>query len=389
MAATLLIIPALAVLAVLCARGLSRWIGIPVVVFELVLGIVAGPDVLGWVGPSEFMDTLAQFGLAMLFFVAGTEINPLSLRGRTGRNAMVSWLISLVAGLALGWCLFPHEAVPIVAVALSSTALGVLLPILRDAGLLGTPFGNSISALGAVGEFGPVIAISLFLGSRDPGPSSLVLLLFAVLAGFAIWLSLRLPQGALYRVINATLRTTGQFAVRVLFLILGALLALSLFLSLDLLLGAFTAGVIWRLLMRDASEADRQAVESKLEGVAFGFLIPVFFVYTGVTFNLGALTAKPSLFLMIPVVLITLLVVRGIPSMLAAPAEAGWRDRIAIGLMGATGLPIIVAVSVIGVDSGLLTTATQAVLVGAGMISVLTLPLIAMSLRAARSKVRR
>ncbi|MDN3497008.1 cation:proton antiporter [Planococcus sp. APC 4015] len=378
---TLLVIPILAVLAPLLARGLGRWVRVPIVVFELLLGIAVGPSLLGWAVPSDFVDTLAEFGLAMLFFVAGSEIEFGSFRGRTGRNAAVGWLISLVAGIGVGFLLAPGEAAVIIGIALCSTALGTLMPILRDAGEMRTPFGRAIGAIGALGEFGPLIAISLFLGQRNPGISTIVLVAFALVAGLTIWLAFRIPHGAMHRFVNATLHTSGQFAIRVVFLILAFLVSLSIVLDLDLLLGAFTAGIVWRLVMRDAAPADREAVESKVEAVAFGFLVPVFFIYTGVTFDLDALLSSPPLLALVPATVIVLIIVRGIPSVLAAPLGSSVRDRISIGLLGATGLPIIVAVSGIGVDEKVITSATASVLVGAGMLSVLLLPLIGMALR--------
>ena len=361
---TLLIIPLLAVLAPLLARSLSRWVRVPIVVFELVLGIVAGPSLLGWAVPSDFVAALSEFGLAMLFFVAGSEIEFTAFRGRTGRSAVLGWLISLGVGVGVAWVFVPGEMAIVIGIALCSTALGTLLPILRDAGELRTPFGQAVGAIGAVGEFGPLIAISIFLGASNPGIETLVLLLFALLAGLAIWLAFRMPRGAMHRVVNATLHTSGQFAIRVVFLILSALVALSIVLDLDLLLGAFAAGIVWRLLMRDADEHSRAAVESKVEAVAFGFLVPVFFVYTGVTFDLAALLAEPLLLLIVPVVLVLLFIVRGLPSTLAAPAGSSRRDRLSIAFLGATGLPIIVAVTAIGVEEGVLRTADAAVLVG-------------------------
>lgn len=381
---TLLIIPLLAVLAPLLARGLSRWVRVPIVVFELVLGIVAGPSLLGWAVPSDFIAALSEFGLAMLFFVAGSEIEFTAFRGRTGRSAVLGWLISLGVGVGVAWVFVPGEMAIVIGIALCSTAVGTLLPILRDAGELRTPFGRAVGAIGAVGEFGPLIAISIFLGASNPGIETLVLLLFALLAGLAIWLAFRMPRGAMHRVVNSTLHTSGQFAIRVVFLILSALVALSIVLDLDLLLGAFAAGIVWRLLMRDADEHSRSAVESKVEAVAFGFLVPVFFVYTGITFDLAALLAEPLLLLVVPVVLVLLFIVRGLPSTLAAPAGSSRRDRLSIAFLGATGLPIIVAVTAIGVEEGVLRTADAAVLVGAGMLSVLLFPLVAMSLRGER-----
>jgi len=383
---TLLIIPALAVLAPIVARGIGRWVRVPIVVFELVLGILVGPAVLGWAEPSAFIETLADFGLAMLFFVAGTEIEFGAFRGRLGRRASLGWLISLVAGVAAGFLLAPGEAAIVIGIALCSTALGTLLPIIRDAGELHTPFGRAIGAIGAVGEFGPLIAISIFLGGRQPGVATVVLAIFIAVSALGIWLAAVLPRGGMHRVVNATLHTSGQFAIRVVFLILTALVTLSIMLDLDMLLGAFTAGVIWRLLMRDASEADREAVESKIEGIAFGFLVPIFFIYTGITFDLQALLDDPILFLLLPVGLVVLFVVRGLPASLAAPEGASLRERLSVGLLGATGLPIIVAVTAIGVSEGILTTTQQAVLVATGMLSVLLFPLIGMALRGERTR---
>jgi Kef-type K+ transport system membrane component KefB len=210
-----------------------------------------------------------------------------------------------------------------------------------------------------------------------------VLAVFALLAAAAVLYAFRAPQGALHRFVAASLHTSSQFAIRVVLLVLTVLVVLSLILDIDMLLGAFVAGVVWRLMMRDADERDRRAVESKVEALAFGFLVPVFFIYTGVTFDLAALVADPILLLLVPVALVVLLVVRGIPSLLAAPIGAGRRERASVMLLGATGLPIIVAVTTIGVDKKVLESATASVLVGAGMLSVLIFPLVAMALRGA------
>lgn len=379
--ATLVLIPLVAVAAPLLVRGLSRWVRVPVVVFELALGIVVGPSVLGWARPDDFADRVHDLGLAMLFFVAGTEIRLSAVRGRTGATAGLGWIVSLGLGIAVGWAVAPGEAAVIIGIALASTALGALLPILRDAGELASPLGRSVSALGAVGEFGPLLAISLFLGGRAPGIAALVLLLYAAAAAGAILYAYRAPRGALHAFVNATEHTSGQFAVRVVLLILAALVALSMVLRIDILLGAFTAGVVWRILMRDAEESDRSAVESKIEGLAFGFLIPVFFIYTGITFDAAALVEDPVLLGLLGLSLVGLLVVRGIPSSFAAQRGASARERVAVGLFGATGLPIIVAATSIGVEAHLLSTGGAAALVGAGMLSMLLFPILAIAVR--------
>ncbi|MFM9378838.1 cation:proton antiporter [Gordonia sp. VNK21] len=377
---TLLLVPLLILAAPILARLIGRWVRIPVMVFELLLGIVFGPAVLGLVHDSAFLETMADLGVALLFFMAGSEIQLSSLQGRTGRRAWGGWLLSLALGLAVGLIVAPGLDTVIIGIALCSTALGTLLPVLRDAGVLDRPFGHSVSAVGAVGEFGPIVAISLVLSGRSPGAALVVLLVFFVIAALLIWRSNLLPHGRLHRFVESTLHTSGQFAVRLVMAIMFALIVLSLELGIDMLLGAFAAGVLWQALIRDAAPPTRHAVESKLEGLAFGFLVPVFFVSTGVQFDLRALLDAPLTLLLVPVVTLTLLVVRGLPSMLAAPAGASRSERAAVGLLGATGLPIIVVVTTAGVQQELISSTAAAVLVGGGMLSVLLFPLIGMAL---------
>lgn len=380
------LIPALAVLAPLFTRSISRWVKVPIVVFELLLGIAVGPSFLGWVDKSDLLDWLSEFGLAALFFVAGNEIRFRSLGGGPLARASLAWVASLVMGLAAGFLIAPGEAAVIIAIALSSTALGTLIPILRDAGELRSPFGKATTAMGAVGEFGPLVAISIFLGTRSPGVSTLVLALFVVITGVAIFVAVRMQHGHLHRLVSASLHTSGQFAVRVVIFTLACLVALSAMLDLDILLGAFAAGVMWQIIMRSAPEADREQVESKIEAIAFGFLVPLFFIYTGVTFNLDALLGSQLALILLPVFLILLLAIRGLPAQLVAPRGAGNCERAGIGLLSATALPIIVAVTAIGVDQKVLDPGLASSLVGAGMLSVLLFPILGMALRPADAK---
>ncbi len=380
----LITVALLAALAPVLARLLARWVPIPVIVFELVLGIVAGPAVLGLVEPSEAMTLLSQFGVAMLFFMAGTEINGRALRGRTGRAAWLGWFVSLAAGIGLGWLVAPGMGAVVIGIAMSSTALGTLVPVLRDNGDFGTPFGTSIGAIGAVGEFGPIVVMSLVLSGRAPWLAIVLLAGFGIVAAFTVWRAHRFTRGRgqLHRFVESTLHTSGQFAVRLVLLVLSALVALSLALRVDMLLGAFTAGIIWRTLIRDASPETQEAVESKIEALAFGFLIPLFFITTGIKFDLQALLRQPWTLALVPAVTLALLIVRGIPASFAAPEGADRRDRLGIALMGATALPIIVVATGDGVAQGYLSSTAAAVLVGAGMLSVLVFPVIAGAVRA-------
>lgn len=373
-AATLVIVPLLAALAPLITRSVRRWVAIPVIVFELLLGILVGPSVLGLLEPGSALDMLSEIGVAMLFFMAGTELNASALRGRTGTRAWLGWFLSFAIGVAVGWLLVPGIGAVIIGIALSSTALGTLIPVLRDNRDLQTPFGLSVGAIGTVGEFGPIIAISVVLSHRSTIVAILVLVVFAVLALFAIWRAHRAEHGRLHRFVDATLHTSAQFAIRLVLLIVAALVALSAWLEVDILLGAFTAGIIWQILIRDASEEIQEAVESKIEGLAFGFLIPIFFIVTGITFDLDALLEKPWTLALVPLVTLALFLIRGLPSALAAPEGSDRRTTLSVALMGATGLPIIIVATSTGVAEGYISATAAAVLVGGGMLSVLLFP---------------
>ncbi|WP_291051955.1 cation:proton antiporter [Herbiconiux sp.] len=373
------LVPLLAVLAPMVAALVGRVAKVPLVVFEILLGLLLGPSLLGWIPESDFTAALSEFGLAMLFFMAGNEIDFAAIKGRPLKRAGLGWLISLAGGLAIGLLLAPSfEAGVFIGIALTSTALGTIMPMLRDAGELSTPFGLAVTAIGAAGEFGPLVAVSLFLSGRSPLLAAAVLVGFAVIAGAGIWLASRGPNARLHAIVTATLHTSGQFAVRLVLLIVAALVVLSVALGLDMLLGAFAAGILYRVLLSGAKKPDMEFIESKLEAVAFGFLVPVFFIYTGVTFDLNSLLTEPNALLLLPVFLVLFLVVRGLPGLLAAPKGATGRDRAAIALFSATGLPIIVAVTSIGLDEGILQAGTASALVGAGMLSVLLFPLIAL-----------
>ncbi len=383
---TIILFSAIAAASPVLASLVGRFARVPLVVFEIALGVVLGPSVLGWIAPDTFTAFLANIGLAMLFFLAGNEIDFASVSGRPLGLASLGWLVSLAVGIGLGILVGGSIGSGVfLGIALTSTALGAILPVLRDAGELGTPFGRVAVATGAVGEFGPLIAISLFLSGRSPLAASVVLLGFVLLAIVAVWLAARGAYPPLHRLIAATLHTSGQFAVRMVMLILAALTCLSIFLGLDMLLGAFTAGVLARLLLANARSDAREDIESKVEAVGFGFLVPIFFVSTGVGFPLAALLGDPAMLLLVPVFLALLLVVRGGSALLALPRAAPWRERGALALFGGTGLPIIVAVTALGVRSHDLSAGMAAALVGAGMLSVLLFPLLALVLRSDRA----
>lgn len=378
---TLVLIPAIAAVAPLATRAVGRWVAIPLVVFEILLGLLLGPAVLGWVQDDEFIALFADFGLAMLFYLAGREIDFPAIRGTPIVRAGIGWAVSIALGLGFGFLIEPGAGAVFVGVALASTALGALLPILRDAGLLRTPFGVSVLAVGAVGEFAPLLAITLFLSGQTPVHAALVLLAFAVVAGVLMFLASRGDGVRLHRAIEASLHTSGQFVVRLVMFVLLSLVALSIFLGIDMLLGAFAAGVLAKLLLRGAPAREAEVTEAKIEAVGFGLLVPVFFVHTGITFDLAALVSDARTLLLLPLCTLLLLVTRGIPAALLAPSGSTVRERVSTGFFAATGLPIIVAVTALGVDAGVLDSGMAAALVGAGLLSMLLYPLVALTIR--------
>ncbi|MFF1902054.1 cation:proton antiporter [Kitasatospora sp. NPDC058218] len=379
---TLILIPAAAVAAPLLADRLLRWVAVPTVVFEIVLGVLIGPDVLDWAQVGGLVDALSEFGLAMLMFLAGYEIDFAKLRGGPLKRAGAAWLVSLVVALGVG-AMVNRDPLngAFAGLALTTTALGTILPILRDAGELPTPFGSLVMATGAVGEFGPIIAIAILLSGNSPLRTAVILAAFAVITAAAVGYARRPRPDWMTRLIRRTLRTSGQFAIRTVILVLTAMVSAAVWLDLDMLLGAFTAGIVSHLLLTDVPEAEEEVIEAKLEGIGFGFLVPVFFVVSGMKFDLEALLRDPGNLLLVPVFLLLLLTVRGLPAALLAPIGLGRRDRAALGLYGATALPLVVVITTIEVDAGHLPSSTAAALVGAGMLSVLAFPLLAQRLR--------
>lgn len=378
---SVVVIALAATLAPLVADQLSRWLAVPSTVLEIGLGILVGPAVLELARTDTVVDALAGFGLALLFFLAGYEIEFARIRGGPLARAFGSWLGSLLLGLAAGALLAAllgggGTAALGLGLALATTALGTILPIVRDAGVLRTPLGAKIMAVGAVGEFGPIVTVAVLLSDDRPLHVTALLVGFAAVAVAAAALAMRAPSARVTRLLTTTLGTSAQFAVRLSILAVLAMVWLATELHLDLVLGAFAAGVVIRLVLGSISRHEAKVVESKLDGIGFGMLIPFFFVTTGVRFDLAALLGSPTALALVPLGLAGFLLVRGVPVAVAFGREPA-RQRRELGLYAATALPLVVVITEIGVANGWLTPAAAAGLVGAGMLSVLTFPLAA------------
>jgi Kef-type K+ transport system membrane component KefB len=374
-----------ALAAPLVARGAHR-LRVPAVVLEVVLGIVIGPSVLGWVHPDQTIMVVSDLGLAMLLFLAGREIDYGRLRGPTVELAAVGMVISLVLAAAIGFGLdFLHlvRAPVFVAIVLAATGLGILLPIFEDSPEISGTFSRLVTTAATVGEFTPILLLTL-LFSRDATGIGTRLLLLAAFAALALALGLALLRVGESRRVMAILTqlqdTTAQIRVRIAVVLFVAFTALASVLGLEAILGAFVAGAILKLVDRDAQMAHPQT-SVKLEALGFGFLIPVFFVTSGLQFDLHALLASPSTLVLVPIFLGGQLVVRGLPALLfARPLEGDWGQVGAAALFSATSLSFPVAATMIALQLRIISGATGAALVASGLLSALVFPALALGL---------
>jgi Kef-type K+ transport system membrane component KefB len=378
----LLIVAAVAFLAPFLL-GLLPGLRLPAVVIEIVAGIVVGPSVLGWVEVDQTIAVVSTLGLAFLLFLAGLEIDFARLRGPVLRLAALGFGISFVLALVVAGGLKAAglvDAPLLVAITLVATSLGVLIPVLKDAGQSGSTLGQVVIAAGSIADFGAIILLSIFF-TGEGGTGSTLLLIGSLLAlAAAVLLVVRGAERS-SRISADLLRlqdTTAQIRVRGAMVLLVGFAAIAEALGLEAILGAFAAGAILTLLDADR-EMTHPQFRLKLEAIGFGFFIPAFFVTTGVRYDLGALLASASTVLMVPLFLAALLLVRGLPALLYRRL-LGTRQAAIAGLLQATSLPFIVAATAIGLDLGVVDAATSAALIAAGLLSVVIFPVAGVTL---------
>jgi Kef-type K+ transport system membrane component KefB len=344
------------------------------VVLLLGFGVLFGPQMLDWITVNDTLNTFNELGLGMLFFLAGFELEAHAVQGRSGKLAVSGWLTSLALAFVLTWGLWEIGFVkdlPGIAIALTSTALGTLLPVIRDRGLLHSQFGTYFMGAGALGEFGPILAIALLLSSH----SMLFTLVTLVVFGFVTWLIWRSPGRLMTEQVSAIVerghQTSSQTAVRWTVVLLLFLLGLAAWFGLDAVLGAFVAGVILR---RYAPPGAGNKLAPKIEAIGFGFFIPLFFVVSGAKLDIDSIAQNPG---RLVVFFVLLLVVRGLPQyFLYRFALPETRERWQFTLYVATALPILVAITGLQVEDGAMLPENAAALVGAGALSVLVFPLL-------------
>jgi Kef-type K+ transport system membrane component KefB len=370
---TLVLIAVAAVLAPILAEQ-TRGLRVPSVVIEIALGILIGPEVLKLVHPNDIVSALGDMGLTFLIFLAGFELDLRQIKGEPLRLAGLGWLISLALALGFAFALVSSGLALdtlIVGLALTTTTLGTLLPILGDARVLKTSFGAYTIGIGTVGEFGPIVAVAVLLAHKDPVASVAVLAAFVAVAAIAALLATRAHPPAVVALLRRHLHSSSQLPVRASILLVLALVYLAYVLGVNVLLGAFSAGIVVRLF---TTGDDSAVISSKLTAVGFGFLIPIFFVLSGIHFDLHILLTRPSALLRLVLFLVLLLVVRGLPAMVLYRKLVSRAERVPLALFSATGLPLIVVITTIGTTEGRMLPENAAALVGAGMLSVLLFP---------------
>lgn len=373
----LFLIAFVAALAPLLAAMPSRF-RVPVVAVELLLGIFIGPHIFNLASPVGVVGVLGELGLTFLLFMVGLEINLGEIQGRPLALAVGGWCLSFA--VAMVSMLFVHaigliQAPPILAaVALSTTALGIVAPILRDEGSLDSGFGKLVLSAAAMGEFGPLVVISLLvIPTHSVGLHTLFMLGFIAIAFLAAYMAIRVRSSKLIDALAHTMQSSGQLPVRICIVLQALFVVLAAKFGLNVVFGAFAAGMVVGLASKGEGGV---LLRQKLDAIGYGFLIPIFFIVAGMRFDVSALWASP----LVPVQLIALLgllvLVRGAPVLLYRH-DLPSADKLPFALYSATGLPLIVIITEIGVSSGLMATDRAAVLVSAGMISVLLFPILA------------
>jgi Kef-type K+ transport system membrane component KefB len=375
----LAIVAASAIAASLAVFAASRGVVIHVVVIELILGILIGPDVAG-LHPTELVSFFADLGLGLLFFFAGYEIDLKQIAGKPLRLGILGWCLSLVIAYSVGAALAAAGIVLSLLYtgsALSTTSIGMLIPMLSDIGDLRTRFGTQLLAAGAVGEFGPILLITLILSAQSTAHNAAILLAFIGLAVVIALVAVRSAARTL-PVFERTIESSSQLVVRWILVLVFALALLASELGLDLLLGGFAAGMITRQVL---SSREIPLFDSKLSAVAFGVFVPFFFVTSGMNLDVNAIFGSTSGILKMLMFFVLFLVVRGVPAMLLYRSVLDRRERTALAFMSSTQLPLVIAITALATSSGHMRSSTAAALVGGAALTTLVFPTFALRLR--------
>ncbi len=380
---TNLLVVAAVALAAPALLGCVPRLRIPAAVLEILGGVALGPSGFDLIEVDTVVAVVAVIGLAFLLFLAGLELDPHALRGRTLRLALAGYGITLLLGVGVGAGAVAADwtaSVGLVALALSATSLGLVVPVLKDAGQANAPTGQLTIAAASVADFAAIILLALLFSGSDGSPGQRIVLLgafAALVAATAVALSVTGRSMRLGDLLTRLQDTTAEIRVRAVVVLLIAFVALAEEFGLESILGAFLAGAVVAVIDKDT--ASHPQLRTKLDAIGYGFVIPVFFVASGMRLDLRGLLDDPAAMARVPLLLLALLVVRGVPALLFA-RQIGRRGAMAAGLLQATSLPFIVTATQIGVLTGRMDPVTAAALSCAGLLSVLLFPAAALAL---------
>ena len=299
---------------------------IPPIVTEILAGIVIGPQVLDWVTVDAPLEVFSQVGLVLLFFLAGLEIafDAEDERHLGAVGAAFALSLGLALMVALGFEAAGLADTPLlIAIVLAATSFGIVVAVLKDAAKTTTSFGQLVIAGASLADFATVVLLSLFFsasGASFENTLVLLALFLGLVAAVGVVLAGARASGRLRAAIVRMHRTSAQISVRIAFLLLAGLVYMSEEFGLEVVLGAFLAGAMVSLLNSDRAVA-KSGLQAKLDGIGFGVFIPMFFVVSGVRLDLEALFSSAGTLVLVPLTVIALLLIRGLPALLYRPSS--------------------------------------------------------------------
>ncbi|HET6379209.1 MAG TPA: cation:proton antiporter [Methylocella sp.] len=358
--------------------ALLPWLILPGAVLEIVLGAVIGPQILGLARPDAILGFLSDFGLGVLFLIAGFEIEPGTLRGRPIRNAAAGWGLSLAIALYAGFVLTATgraQSALLTALALSTSAVGLLIPMLRDSKQIDTPYGAMVLAAGAVGEGTPLFILPVISAHQGGAElQAIIMAAFAASGALAIMLASHASHGAFASVMDRTMKTSGQLPMRLALCLLIFLIVVAERFEIDFVLGAFVAGAVVRAAL---PAREIKAMAARLDGIGSAFFVPVFFLTSGMRLDVGMLTSSPGALAMAGVYALLMLTVRGVPALALYSRDLSMRHCMALALHSSTQLALVIAIAAIAMRRGQMASDQAAALVSGAVLTVLLFPALA------------
>lgn len=365
-----------------------RPVRLPIVVGEIMAGIVIGKSGLNLVAPQATLDFLAQFGFVFLMFLSGLEVNPSALfvegaaegRPRWQRPlplAVITFLLTLALAVGCGFLFtrmgLARDAV-LMGLILSTTSLGIVVPVLKERGITANPYGQTLLIMAMVSDFVTLLLLSLDVAILSRG-LTLDILLFSLLLGLFVFAA-RLGQWTssvpgLRRVWAELSHATAQIPVRGAFALMIAWVVLADGLGVEVILGAFFAGAIISI----STPQGDTSLHEKLDAIGYGFFIPIFFIMVGANFDLRALLVSPAALFLVPLLIAAAYLVKLIPAMLLRTIFP-WRETLAAGALLSSRLSLIIAASAIALNLSLISTATNAAIILVAVVTCTLSPIL-------------